>query len=147
MGRFDRVFESVVGTTMRPGASGTGKLVRDWGDRLVSVRYRYSDSPPTRFTTVELVVAVAPWKPSRARNVLVEVKSWERELREKVQAAGGRWQPRSSRWRVRYDRAIALGLQDRVSFLAPHTSENSTDIGRSKSLPIVRKRRFRGKTP
>jgi hypothetical protein len=147
MGRFDGVLESVVGSTMRPGASGTGKLVRDWGDRLVSVRYRYSDSPPTRFTTVELVVAVAPWEPSRARNVLVEVKSWERELREKVQAAGGQWLPRAMRWRIRYDRAIALGLQKRISFLGPRGPNFSTDIGRPKSLPVVRTRRFRAKSP
>jgi hypothetical protein len=95
MGRFDRVFESVVGSTLRPGAPGTARLARDWDDRLVSVRYRYSDSPPMRFTTVELVVSAAPWKPSKARQILVEVKSWEPELRAKVQAAGGQWVPRA----------------------------------------------------
>jgi hypothetical protein len=111
------VFESVVGSTMRPGDRGTAKLVRDWGDRLVTVRYRYSNSPPTRFTTIELVVASAPWTSTASRNVLVEVRSWEGDLREKIRAAGGRFVLKAMRWRIRYDKAIALGLKDRVSFL------------------------------
>lgn len=105
MGQFDRVFESVVGSTLRPGAPGTARLARDWGERLVSVRYRYSESPPMRFTTVEFVVAAADWKPSPTRQVLVDVKSWESELRGKVQAAGGQWMPKAMRWRLRYDKA------------------------------------------
>ena len=70
MSRFDRVFESAVGSTLRPGAPGTARLARDWGDRLVSVRYRYSETPPTRFTTVEFVVTEAERKPSPSRRVL-----------------------------------------------------------------------------
>jgi hypothetical protein len=103
MGQFDKAFDSVVGSTMRPGTRGTAKLVRNYGDRLISVRYRYSDTPPTRFTTVEIVVATAPWKVSPRRNVHVDVKSWEADLREKIRAAGGRWVPKAMRWRMRYD--------------------------------------------
>jgi hypothetical protein len=113
------VFDSVVGSTMRPGDRGTAKLVRDWGERLVTVRYRYTDSPPTRFTTIELVVASASWAPTASRSVLVEVRSWEGDLREKIRAAGGRFVLKAMRWRIRYDKAIALGLKDRVSFLVP----------------------------
>jgi hypothetical protein len=145
MGRFERVFESVVGSTLRPGAPGTARLARDWGDRLVSVRYRYSDSPPTRFTTVELVVAAAEWKPSPSRQVLVDVKSWESDLRERVQAAGGKWVPKAMRWRIRHDKAKALGLSDRVSFLVPHASKTFTDVGTRKPLPVQNRTRFRRK--
>lgn len=145
MSRFSRVFESAVGSTLRPGAPGTARLVRDWGDRLVSVRYRYSDSPPTRFTTVELVVTEAEWKPSPSRHVLVDVKSWESELRDKVKAAGGEWVPRAMRWRMRYDRAKSLGLTDRVSLLVPHASKTSTDVGTRNSLPVQNRARFRRK--
>jgi hypothetical protein len=145
MGRFDQVFDSAVGSTLRPGAPGTARLARDWGDRLVSVRYRYSDSPPTRFTTVELVVAAGPWKPSKSRQVLVDVKSWEPELRAKVQAAGGRWVPDAMRWQMRHDRATALGLGERMSFLVPHASKTSTDVGTRKSLPVQNRARFRRK--
>jgi hypothetical protein len=137
MNRFDRVFDSAVGSTMRPGAPGTGKFVRDWGERLVAVRYRYSDSPPTRFTTIEVVVGAASWKVSANRQVLVEVKSWEPELREKVKEAGAKWLPKAMRWRMRHDRAKALGIApDRVSYLAPRTRKTSTDTGIRKSLPV-----------
>ena len=146
MSRFGPVLDSVVGSTLRPGAPGTARLMRDWGDRLVSVRYRYSDSPPMRFTTVELVVAAAPWKPSKARQVLVDVKSWEPELRAKVQAAGGRWLPKAMRWQMRHDRASALGLAERISFLVPHASKTSTDVGIRKSLPVQNRTRFRRKS-
>ncbi len=141
MGRFAAVFDSVVGSTIRPGAPGTTKSLRDWGDRLVAVRYRYSNDPPTRFTTIELVVAAAPWKISPTRQVFVEVRSWEWDLREKVKAAGGRWVPKAARWRMRYDRAVGLGLKDRASFLArhapntrhaPNASKTSTDTGMKK---------------
>lgn len=148
MSRFAPVFDSVVGSTMRPGDRGTTKLVRDWGDRLVSVRYRYSAAPPTRFTTVELVVASAPWKGSSARRVLVEVKSWEAGLRKKVQDAGGRWVPKAKRWSMRYDRAIGLGLHERVSFHAPHaapTPKLSTNIGTRESTDVGTSPRFKGK--
>lgn len=143
------VFESVVGSTMRPGDRGTAKLVRDWGDRLVAVRYRYSNSPPTRFTTVELVVASAPWTPKASRSVLVEVRSWEGDLREKLRAAGGRFVLKAMRWRIRYDKAIALGLKDRVSFLVPHASptpKSSTHAGTRKSLSAQTSPRFKGKS-
>ena len=138
MGRYAAVLDSVVGSTMRPGAPGTAKSLRDWGDRLVAVRYRYAGDPPTRFTTIELVVASAPWRVSPTRQVLVEVKSWEWDLREKVKAAGGKFVPKAMRWRIRYDRALALGLKDRASFLVPHaahtpnTPKFSTDAGTKK---------------
>jgi len=143
------VFESVVGSTMRPGDRGTAKLVRDWGDRVVAVRYRYSNSPPTRFTTIELVVASAPWTPTASRSVLVEVRSWEGDLREKIRAAGGRFVLKAMRRRIRYDKAIALGLEDRVSFLIPHASptpKSSTDAGTRKSLPVQTLTRNKGKS-
>ena len=146
MGRFDHVFESVVGSTLRPGAPGTRRLVRDWGDRLVSVRYRYSESPPLRFTTVEIVVAAADWKPTPSRQVLVDVKSWEPELRARVRTAGGEWIPKAMRWRMRYDKATSLGLADRISFIVPHASKTSTDVGTQNSLPVQKRARFRRKS-
>lgn len=146
MGRFESVFHSVVGSTMQPGTRGTAKLLRDWGDRLISVRYRYSDTPPTRFTTVELVVATAPWKVSPRRNVHVDVKSWESDLRDKIRAAGGRWVPKAARWRMRYDRALALGIDPtRIAFLGPHTPKMSTDLETEISLPAQTSGRKPGK--
>lgn len=125
MNRPAPVFESVVGSTMRPGDRGTAKLARDWGDRLVTVRYR-----------------------------------WEGDLREKIRAAGGRFVLKAMRWRIRYDTAIALGLEDRVSFLvlrapktspgsppSPATPKSSTAVGTRKSLPAQTFGRNKGKRP
>ena len=146
MGRYDNVFDSIVGSTMRPGTRGTAKLAREWGDRLISVRYRYSDTPPTRFTTVELVVAAAPWNVSPRRNVHADVKSWESELRDRIRAAGGKWVPKAMRWRMRYDRAMALGIDpNRISFLGPHSSKTSTDLETEMSLPAQTSGRKPGK--
>ena len=140
--RFTGVFETAVGSTMRPGDPGTAKLVRDWRDRLVSVRYRYAAFPPTRYTTVELVVDAAPWKPAPGRSVLVEVKSWESDLRKKVSEAGGRWEARAGRWRIRYDKAAALGLANRVQLTITRARKTSTAVGTNISLP---KPKARGK--
>ena len=52
--------------TLRPGDRGTRRLTERFGKRLVCVRYRYDAASGRRFTTVELVVAEAAWKP-RAR--------------------------------------------------------------------------------
>lgn len=147
---------------MRPGGRGTAKLARDWGDRIVAVRYRYSNSPPMRFTTIELVVASAPWAPSASRSVLVEVRSWEGDLREKIREAGGRFVLKAMRWRLRYDKAIALGLADRVTFLVPHaptssrpsvpstapqtTPKSSTDTETRKSLSAQTPTRAKGRS-
>jgi len=47
---------------LRPGQRGT-KLLREYGDRLVCVRYRYDEQNARRLKTVELVVEAVPWWP------------------------------------------------------------------------------------
>ncbi|MEO8054618.1 MAG: hypothetical protein ABI768_05665 [Acidobacteriota bacterium] len=143
--RFAGVFGTIVGSTMRPGNPGTTKLTRDWGDQLVSVRYRYAASPPMRFTTAEIVVDAAPWKPAPSRSVLVEVKSWESDLRKKVAEAGGRWEAKAGRWRIRYDKAASLGLADRVQLTTNRTPRISTAVGTRISLPKPKSRRKIGR--
>jgi hypothetical protein len=41
---------------LNPGQRGTKKLVSQYGDRLVCVRYRYDAQQKKRFKTVELIV-------------------------------------------------------------------------------------------
>jgi hypothetical protein len=48
---------------LKPGQNGTKKLLARFGERLVCVRYRYDEARRQRFTTVELIVAQAPWTP------------------------------------------------------------------------------------
>ena len=103
-----------VGARLRPGQKGTKKLLRDFGDRLVCVRYRYDEGRRTRLTTVEIVVGEAPWKPRPSRLVEIDVSPWEISVRESVKKAGGTWQPERKLWKMRRDRALKLGLAARI---------------------------------
>ncbi|MEM8488590.1 MAG: hypothetical protein AAF564_23785 [Bacteroidota bacterium] len=53
--------------TLRPGARGTIRLVHEYGDKLICVRYRYKQDTRTRIKTVELVVDERPWTPRRLK--------------------------------------------------------------------------------
>ena len=49
--------------TLKPGQRGTKKLVKEYGDRLVCVRYRYDGENNMRYKTVELIVDTTKWSP------------------------------------------------------------------------------------
>jgi hypothetical protein len=49
--------------TLRPGQSGTKKLVERFGERLIRVRYLYDERTGRRLKTVELVLESVPWRP------------------------------------------------------------------------------------
>lgn len=97
-----------------PGTKGTRKLLRDYGARLVCVRYRYDDVGRKRLKTVEIVVEEVPWTPPQRRLVLVAVKPWETALHARLKKSGGRWTGSGPFWRVRHDRAVKLGLAARI---------------------------------
>ncbi len=50
-----------------PGQPGTKKLQKQYGDRLICVRYRYDTSRNLRVKTVELIVDEQPWQPDPQR--------------------------------------------------------------------------------
>lgn len=104
-----------------PGQNGTKKLVTQYGDRLVCVRYRYDAQRKVRHKTVELIVETAPWSP-RMRNarrettdmVYVRIGFGEPVLREQVKAAGAIWRARHKLWEMDWRTVRELGLQGRV---------------------------------
>ena len=111
--------------TLKPGQNGTKRLTEKYGDRLVCVRYKYDEGSRKRFTTVELIEeesdsAIKPSLPTKAHShhasqrLAVQVDYWDRELREKVKAAGGIWRPRQKLWEMCYEDVVALGLESRV---------------------------------
>ena len=53
--------------TLQPGQDGTRKLVEEYGDRLLYVRYRYDPVRKRRVKTVELIVEEVPWAPALGR--------------------------------------------------------------------------------
>lgn len=99
--------------TLAPGANGTKKLVERYGDRLVCVRYRYDRERRRRIKTVELIEDESPWMPP-AQIYLVKIGYEEAALREKVKAAGGRWNGMKKVWLMTGFEVRRLELEDRV---------------------------------
>jgi len=100
-------------------AKGTKQLLAQYGDRLICVRYRYDVRRKKRLKTVELLVAERDWEPPRPRFahdqiVGLRIPFADVAVRARVKEAGGTWNPARRVWELRYDRAIALGLEDRI---------------------------------
>jgi hypothetical protein len=81
-------------------------LVEQFGDKLLCVRYRYDEKRQVRMKTVEIVVEERPCKPPlRYRDqdiVAVMVPFTRKTLRDRLKAAGGRWDPEEKLWRVTF---------------------------------------------
>lgn len=108
---------------LKPGQKGTKQLLARYGDRFICVRYRYDAQRKKRFKTVELIVAERDWEPPLPRFahdqvVGLRVPFAHVAVRDRVKQAGGTWNLQRRVWQLRYDRAIALGLADRI-VLAP----------------------------
>lgn len=102
---------------LKPGQKGTKKLVEEYGERLVCVRYRYDEATKKRYKTAEIIVDEADWVPRpRAGGHLVGVRiAWrEEEMWRKVKAAGGRWDEGWLLWILPYSKVVRLGLVDRI---------------------------------
>jgi hypothetical protein len=53
---------------LKPGQRGTKKLVAEYGERLIYVRYRYDIERRWRVKTIELIVHEGPWEPKPTKN-------------------------------------------------------------------------------
>lgn len=111
-------------TIRKPGEPGTHSLLKRFGERLVCVRYRYDPVRHKRYKTAEIIIAEEDWRPPgdavpqsepmQSQRVGVRIAYQERELRQKVSAAGGIWSQRERLWRVAPEVVESLGLQGRV---------------------------------
>ena len=101
---------------LKPGQGGTKKLLDEYGERLVCVRYRYDAAKRKRYKTVELIVDEVDWNPlpSPEEVVGVRVVYGEYELGKRVRQAGGVWNRERQLWEMRYQDVIVLGLEERV---------------------------------
>jgi hypothetical protein len=103
--------------TLRPGQRGTKKWAKQYGDRLVCVRYRYDEQRRLRYTTVEIIVGEAAWAPPEpAPDAIVGLRLAREEVtfQRAIRTAGGQWDRAQRVWRIRYDQVVALGLLDRL---------------------------------
>ena len=103
--------------TLRPGQSGTKKLLARYGERLVRVRSLYDAASGRRIKTVELIVESVPWHPRprtpRRRDdeiVAVRIAFHETDLRH-----GALWRPEQKVWELTWLDAKRLGISDRVA--------------------------------
>jgi hypothetical protein len=108
--------------TLRPGQSGTKKLLERYGERLVRVRYLYDEASGRRLKTVELIVESIPWRPRaripRRRDdeiVAVRIAYHEADLRERAKRLGAVWRPAQKLWELTWLNAKRLGISDRVA--------------------------------
>lgn len=106
-------------STVHPGQRGTKKLLTQYGDRLVCVRYRYDDKRQKRLKTIELIVEEEDWKvtpPTPKKETLVHIALAAKEypLRQQVKQRGGQWDPQRGLWEIRYEDVLALDLQARI---------------------------------
>lgn len=92
---------------LKPGQKGTKRLVEQYGDALICVRYRYDAKAHKQYKTVEIIVSENEWTPPPAKypdGSLVSLKIGIKEtaLQEQVRAVGGRWNKPQQVWLVPY---------------------------------------------
>lgn len=92
---------------LKPGQKGTKKLVAQYGDALICVRYRYDVAAHKQFKTVEIIVSESEWTPPppkflESELVPLRIGITEKSLQEQARAVGGRWDRKKQFWFVRY---------------------------------------------
>lgn len=121
----------LIRTVRKPGDPGTLKLMERYGDRLVTVRYRYDPVRSKRYKTVELIVEeedwvpvphpepatepVPPQAPSRyTPRVPVRIRYDEKDLQRAIKAIGGNWDPGKKLWYAPEEYIQRIGLAGRI---------------------------------
>ncbi|HMV82493.1 MAG TPA: hypothetical protein PLD20_19680 [Blastocatellia bacterium] len=120
--------------TLVPGQKGTKKFLDHYGEKLICVRYRYDERRRKRMTTVEIIVEESAWTPPAiAEPVIVGLRVGINEVavQRQIKQAGGKWNRQLQVWEILSDRAIALGLTDRIQ---------NPEVSNSRHQPVTDKR-------
>lgn len=103
---------------VKPGQNGSKRLLEQYGDRLLCVRYRYDEVRCVRVKTVEIIVEERPWQPSfRFRDedlAPVTVGFSETALREKLRKLRATWNAEAKVWLVAYGKIRGTELEARI---------------------------------
>ncbi|HPX61433.1 MAG TPA: hypothetical protein PLN25_06665 [Deltaproteobacteria bacterium] len=104
---------------LKPGQRGTKSLTNKYGEDLVCVRYRYDATKRQRLKTVELIIERTEWEPpsekfSTDTFVALRIEGYETELRKKVKAIGGKWNPDKLLWYARYGDVAGTELEKHI---------------------------------
>jgi len=102
-----------------PGQKGTKKLVDQYGDKLVCVRYRYDAVRNVRVKTIELIVETIEWMPPPAKYpdnaiVAVHIAYNEHGKQQLAKSAGGRWDSVAKLWRIPYGKVKGTLLEKHI---------------------------------
>jgi hypothetical protein len=123
-----------VRTILKPGQKGTKRLVEAFGSQLLCVRYRYDEANQRRLKTVELIIDEQQWQPPLKPDAKVGIQVGIKEiaLQQKIKQQGGKWNPYTRLWEMRYDVAVQLKLKPRIDKAKVTTNRNmSGSISRS----------------
>lgn len=102
---------------LKPGQDGTKRLLAQYGDRLLCVRYRFDENRGVKVKTIELIVDERPLTAPRFHNddlVPVHVGYDEQELRQQLRTLRGRWDAERKLWYVRYGMIKGTQLEERL---------------------------------
>ena len=103
---------------LKPGQDGTKRLLEQYGDSLLCVRYRYDEKRGIQLKTAEIIVEEkVVGRAVRYRDgdlVKLVVAYTEKALRDRLKAAGGRWDPQEKLWLVRYGAVRGTELEERI---------------------------------
>ena len=103
---------------LKPGQKGTKRLVEQYGESLLCVRYRYDENRRVRLKTVEIIVEEKPWQPPfsfRDNDIApITVAFEETELRAKLHKMRAKWDPIAKVWLVPYRLIRGTELESRI---------------------------------
>ncbi len=105
---------------LKPGQDGTKRLVDQYGDKLLCVRYRYDEIRGVKLKTVEIIVDEKPLRTPRYKDddlVPVHVAYEETELRHQLRAFRARWDAERKLWFVQYGLIRGTPLVERLAEL------------------------------
>lgn len=98
------------------GAAGNQKPGEKVRDALLCVRFRYDAESRQRLKTIELIVERTEWTPPPPRYtadtlVPLHIKAADMPMRLQAKAAGGRWNPETKLWFVKYGKIVGTPLE------------------------------------
>jgi len=104
---------------LKPGSKGTKKLVQQYGEALVCVRYRYDAVSQKRIKTAEIIIEEKSWTPpppklSATELVPVRIEFSETKLKQMAKEAGGRWVPNARVWFISYGKVKGTILEKHI---------------------------------
>ena len=104
---------------LKPDQKGTNRLLTQYGERLVCVRYRYDAQRKKRSKTVEFIVVEREWDPPAPRFaagaiVGMHVGFAAVEIWDQAKQASGKWYRSRKVWDLRYAQVVALNLEPRI---------------------------------